>query len=380
MQPPDSRTVSLEKYQLLEQKLALAEAQNAQQNQFWEQKFDLLEAQNARQNQLSGKTNAALEQQNGLLEQKLHLLEHELAQLKRLIFGTKSERFLPAAQPEQLDLFAVEGPATVAAQAEAAIQKITYERRAAKAIKIAPHGRSPIPDGIPRREIRLEPAENTADMTHIGDEITEELEYKPGRFFVRKFVRPKYARPENDLSGGPVVVIAPLHGRPIEKGIPGPELLTVLLVGKFVDHIPLYRVAKMFERQGAKIADSTLGNWVQAAADLLAPIYQALKKQVLAVDYLQMDETSIKVLESEKKGKSHRGYLWVCHAPRQKMALFEYDSGRSALLPDKLLDSFQGTLQSDGYAVYDHFGKKNGIVLAGCLSHSRREFERAIGY
>ena len=312
------------------------------------------------------------------LQQAYDLLKHRLEQLERLIFGTKSERFV-ADIPGQL---ALDLDAAIV-EVEVETQEVAAHRRTkVKPVKISPHGRTPLPPSLRRETILLEPAEDTAGMKRIGEEITEILEYQAAELYVLQYVRPKYARvptPEEEQQGVSPIVIADLPTRPIEKGIPGIALLAYLFISKFVDHLPLYRLGKMFERQGVKIADSTLVDWIKAACTLLVPLYEALKREVLACDYLQMDETPIRVLESETKGKSHRGYFWVCHAPVQKLPLFEYDARRSAQLPDDLLVDFHGTLQSDGYVVYEKYEKQAGVVLAGCLAHSRREFEQALG-
>lgn len=328
------------------------------------------------------------------LQQKYELLEYELAQLKRMIFGTKSERFVPTEPlPGQLQLDLGMEPA--AASEEAKKEVISFERKKKKPIKIDLHGRTPLPASLPRLDIILKPAEDTTGMKHIGDEVTEELDYKPGSFFVRRFIRPKYARPEALEQPGAAsaeagtgwaeaelpasaIVIAPMPARPIEKGIPGPALLAYLVVSKTVDHLPLYRLMKMFERQALKINDSTLGGWFKAACNLLLLLYEAQKRLMLANLYLQVDETTIKVLESEQKGKTHRGYMWVYYAPVERMALFDYRNGRGRAGPDQLLANFQGTIQSDGYVVYEMFEHRKGIALGSCMAHARRKFDEAL--
>jgi len=311
------------------------------------------------------------------LQQAYDLLKHRLAQLERMIFGVKSERFV-ADIPGQLTLELNAAAVEVEIQTQ---EVAAHKRSKVNPVKISPHGRGPLPDSLRRERIVLEPAEDTTGMKCIGEEITEELEYREAELFVRQYVRPRYVRVPTagqEQEDQPALVIADLPPRPIEKGIPGVALLAYLLISKFVDHLPLYRLGKMFERQGVKIADSTLVDWIKAACNLLVPLYEALEREMLLCHYLQMDETPIQVLESETKGKSHRGYFWVCHAPVQKLTLLKYDARRNAKLPDDLLAKFVGTLQTDGYSVYEKYEKQAGITLAGCMAHARREFEKAL--
>jgi transposase len=325
--------------------------------------------------QIGGKQYIELEKFEEL-QQAFELLKHQLAELQRLIHGPKSERFVASDIPGQmsLDLDVQEVAVEQKEQAVAA-----HKRKQTKPVKITPHGRSPLPESLRRERVVLEPSEDTSDMKCIGEEITEVLEYKAAEFYVLQYVRPKYVKvqraAQQDEEEAAPIIIASLPSRPIEKGIPGIALLAYLLISKFVDHLPLYRLSKIFERQGVKIADSTLVDWLKASADLLVPLHEALERLILQSRYLQMDETRIQVLDSELKGKSHRGYFWVCYAPVQKLALFQYDPRRSANLPDRLLDGFEGSLQTDGYAVYEKYGKRPQVTLCGCIAHARREFE-----
>ena len=209
----------------------------------------------------------------------------------------------------------------------------------------------------------------------IGREVTEELDYVPASFKVFCYIRFKYADPKNEDAG---VRIAELPARPIDKGIAGPGLLAKILVNKFCDHLPFYRQQKVFSREGFDIPSSTLEGWFARTCNLLEPLYDELRKQVLGADYLQADETPIKVLDKAKKGKTHRGYHWIYHAPAKKLALFDYRPGRGSTGPAAILQDFKGWLQTDGYIVYDEYEKRSGIQLVGCLAHARRYFERAL--
>ncbi len=308
-----------------------------------------------------------------LSEQVLHVhqLEHELAQLKRLLFGSRSERFIPSVSKEQLALD-LNAAAAFALSHEKEVQKIAYSRVKPARSETVPV-RMKLPASLPREEVLLEPAEDVTGMKKIGEEITEELERIPGKLFVRRYVRPKYAKAD-----GQGIVIAELPLRVIDKGIPGPGLLSQILIDKYVDHLPVHRQIKRFEREGMKLPSSTLTDWIAFSCQLLEPLYEVLKSKTLASDYLQADETPIKVLDKDKKGAAHRGYHWVYHAPQERLVLFDYREGRGREGPKEILKPFKGYLQTDGYVVYDSFAHRGGITLFHCMAHARRKFDEAI--
>ena len=297
-------------------------------------------------------------------------LKAEVAQLKKLIYGSKSERFVPSVIPEQIRIdFDLPSDKIEQAPKE---QHIAYIRRQSRSNKVVPTGRLPIPADLPRVEIRIEPKEDTTGMKQIGEEINEELELEPAHLVVNKYVRPKYARINGDG-----VIIGELPSRPIDKGIPGPGFLATIITDKYLDHLPLYRQMQRYERMGVKLNDSTFSEWVQAASRLIEPLYNELKKQVLKENYLQADETPIKVLDPSKKGTTHRGYYWVYHSPQKRLVLFDYREGRGREGPKEILKDYKGFLQTDGYGVYDDFDK-NGIVHINCWAHARRMFDEAL--
>src|ERR1035437_5061050 len=147
----------------------------------------------------------------------------------------------------------------------------------------------------------------------------------------------------------------------------------MLLLDKYVDHMPIYRQQKKYERLGIKLSESTLGNWIAESIKLLAYLHVELVNRVKQSKYLQADETPIKVLDKAKKKKTNRGYYWVYHDVESGLVLYEYDPSRGQGAPTKFLMDYEGYLQTDGYAVYDVLPNKK-IKLAGCMAHARRYF------
>ena len=296
-------------------------------------------------------------------------LKQELADIKRLIFGQKRERFIPGQSDNQLSFgLGLEPSAGI----EESTEQITYQRKK-KTAKYAPHSRQELPAHLPRKEIIIEPEESTEDLKKIGEEITEELDYEPGTLFVNRYIRPKYAKGKSEG-----VIIGDLPSRPIDKGIPGPGLLSHIFISKFVDHLPLYRQRQQFKRQGVDLSASTLDNWITSGYDLLLPLYDLQRERIIKKEYLMADETPIQVLDKLKKGKTHRGYFWVYHDPLGKEILFDYQYTRGRDGPYQVLKDFKGYLQSDGYNVYDDIGQWESITLLGCMAHARRYFDKSL--
>ncbi len=298
-------------------------------------------------------------------------LKHELDQLKRLVFGSRHERFVPSTPQEQLAL----GLEVQTAQPPVpALEKIEYTRKKKETSQKIHTGRMKLPADLPREQVIIEPDQDITGWTRIGEEITEELERIPGKLFVRQYVRPKYAKPD-----GEGVVIGELPARPIDKGIAGPGLLAQIIIDKYTDHLPVHRQVQRFEREGIKLPASTLTDWISGTCSLLEPLYDVHRKLVLSSNYLQADETPIKVLDKDKKGTTHRGFHWVYHAPQERLVLFDYREGRGREGPTECLKDFTGYLQTDGYAVYEDFDKRAAITLLHCMAHARRKFDEAKG-
>ena len=305
----------------------------------------------------------ALQRENQALKEQLARLQFELEQLKRLVFGARSERFVPA-DPAQATLFGVEAPAAPATE------QLSYQRRKPATEKKQPV-REAIAAHLPRVERVIEPDDLPAGARKIGEEITETLEYTPGSIHVDRVVRPKYVV-------GEAVRIAPMPPLPFPKSNLGASLAAHICVSKFADHLPLYRQRGQLKRAGLDVGDSTIGDWFQATATLLEPLGDALRKEVLVQDYLQVDESPIPVQDNHKEGALRKGYHWVYHAPLAKAVLFDYRPGRSAEFPAEVLKDFHGALQTDGYAGYEKLAAREGITALACMAHARRKFDKAL--
>lgn len=311
-------------------------------------------------------------------ESRILELEHQNDDLRRMIMGSKSERFVASKnEPPYVagTLFSPESlePST---PAEATVVTITKTIQANDNKKATHPGRNKFPAHLRREQILIEPGIDTTKLVCIGQDITEALEAIPGSLFVKQYIRPRYVVPGSD---GSTVIAAKMPERFIDKGIMGEGLLAQVIIDKYCDHMPLYRQARRFEREGVSLAESTLGDAVrQVANQAISPLFDLLVKQLLNCQYMQADETHIRVLAKDDANASTRGFYWVYYSPELKVAVFTYHPGRGREGPEKMLSAFKGHLQVDGYKVYEHYGGKNGIVLFHCWAHARRYFEKAL--
>lgn len=302
-------------------------------------------------------------------DERIEKLEGILAKFQKMLFGQKRERF---ESPDQLSL-----PfETTAAQQQEAQQELDEKVTCVRKKPPAPHpGRTKLPEHLPVEEIELYPEGDLSAMTCIGKEITEELDYIPGSYLIRRYIRYKYVSKVQDTKSP--IAIAPLPSRLIDKSSVGNGLLASILTDKYVDHLPLYRQLQRFKRENIPIAASTLDGWTRQGMERLEILYDWLVKDTCSKGYLQADETTIKVLDSTKKQDTHLGYYWVYHNPVDGTVLFDYQKGRDQAAPKKILKGFKGYLQSDGYASYEYYANQPGVTHLGCWAHARRKFFEA---
>jgi transposase len=299
---------------------------------------------------------------------RITYLEQELAQLKRMIFGSKSERFVQQ-DPGQLSL---DLGTEQQERLEEETEELSFTRRKTNGKKEIPV-RLPLPSHLHREVIVIEPREDITGGKKIGEVVTEILEYTPGKFYVEKYVRPKYVLP-----GDKGIVIGNLPSLPIPRGNAGAGLLAHLMISKYVDHLPFYRQVQQFKRQDITIAESTISGWFSAVCRLLEPLYEKMTDKIKRSSYLMVDEIPIPVLSKDNPGSTHKGYHWVYRSPLDKLVVFDYQKGRGRDGPREFLKSFRGALQTDGYQAYNEFENKEGIILLACMAHMRRKYEQAL--
>jgi transposase len=309
---------------------------------------------------------AAAQRENVLLRQKFDALA-------RRIFGVSSEVLNPA----QLQLLLALPELSAPSPATPVVPAVVPER----AIQPAKRSRAPrLPEHLPVIEEVIDPEPVKAAPEHwrcIGQEVSEQLDYEPGRFLRRRTVRRKYVhRTEFDATP----LIAPLPECLQERGLAAPGLLAHVIVSKFCDHLPLYRQEQIFaQRYKINLPRQTLARWMELAADWLRPIYESIRTGVMAGGYVQVDETPIDYL-APGHGKASQGYLWTGCRPGGDV-FYHWATNRAAACLDNIIPvDFHGTIQCDGYSAYRAFakGRAQTIALAGCWAHVRRKFHESL--
>ncbi|HVR94868.1 MAG TPA: IS66 family transposase [Casimicrobiaceae bacterium] len=289
-----------------------------------------------------------------------------IAKLKRLQFGRRSEKW--DREIEQLELRLEELQVSSAPAAP-----VVSEKPAAQ-VPV----RRPLPEHLPRTRIEHAPAcacpDCGAAMRKIGEDVSEVLDYVPACFRVIRHVRPKMACPACERI---VQVEAP--SRPIDRGLAGPGLLAHILVSKYADHLPLYRQAQIYAREGVELGRSTMAEWVGGCFRLVDPLLEALARYVMAAGKLHADDTPVPVLDPGR-GRTKTGRLWTyvrddrpAGSDQAAAVLFRYAPDRRGERPRGHLAQFSGILQADAYAGFAHlYGER--IQEAACWAHARRAF------
>jgi transposase len=325
-------------------------------------------AEQAKQLQQNADLVAKQRQEIHLKDSKIAALTFELAYHKRLKFGAKTEAFTA----EQRDLFH-ESAETDLVAIEAELAQLTP---AAPRTKPKPTGRKPLPADLPRIEHRHEPASCTCgqcgnDLVKIGEDVSEQLDVEPARFFVHHHIRPQYACRQCET-----ITAAALPASLIDGGLAAPGLHAWVVIQKYLDHLPLYRIEQISTRHGVGIARSTLAEWIGRIGVALQPLADRLAELLKQRRVLHADETPVPQLDPGK-GKTKRAYLWAYRSNSLDLGapivLFDFQPGRSGRHARDFLSDWQGHLMVDDYGGYKALFAHNIIELA-CLAHARRKF------
>ena len=319
------------------------------------------------------------------LNARIKELTAQVAWLNRQLFGRKSEK-LPIIDPNYPDLFAAmlpENAQQIADARDEAVEKIVKtkeERRQEKKNRI-------MMEDLPVLEqVILTPDNLDKDLyKKIGQEVTRIVEHKPGQLYIKEIIREKWGLKDNTSTapkGMSGVLIVPMPLLPIYKGIAGASLLAEILLQKYEYHMPYYRQIKQYSHLGMKgLTESTVDGWFKQTMELLKPLYEVLKSEVMKTDYAQADETTTPVINKETH-KAAKEYLWMVRAVMERLVLFYYDQGsRAGAVIESLANryNFKGYLQCDGFAGYETAFKTNPDVrLVNCMVHIRRHYEQAL--
>lgn len=303
--------------------------------------------------------NAALRQQLDLLCQKL--------------FGKKSER----VSPDQLRLAFAQLAAELKPREEPT-EMDTGERPGRQHRRpVRPTGRRPLPPQLPRERVEIDVPETEKRCacgtlkTRIGEAVSEKLDYVPARVRVIETVRPKYACP--DCHDGVTTALAPPQA--VERSLATEGLLAHVVVSKYVDHLPLYRLERIFDREHVELSRATLCGWVADVATALAPVGDELRRQVVTATYLQTDDTPITILGETG---SRKGRIWTYLDPLARQVVFDATPTHERDGPETFLAAFAGDLQADAYTGYDALYRTGRIREIGCWAHARRGFVEAL--
>jgi transposase len=304
-------------------------------------------------------------------------LSQRVAELTKRVYGRSSERI----DPNQLRLALAEMRADEAVEevepsnaGDGDLPNDSPPPRPTSA-KDKRRGRKPLPASLPREEIRLTPTDEQVEgkgrMSKVGEETSEVLEFIPATFKVLVYVRETWSNDTGEI------VTAPPPNKIIDKGIPGPGLLTHIAISKYVDHTPLARLSRIFERSGVHLHRNRLVDWIAVVADLLEALARRIHQLAMAAHVLQVDDTRIDVLDRKKAKNIKRAHLWVMVGDKRYVS-FKYTEDWTAERAEEFLGERIGWMQVDGYGGYEAIAKDRPLLLVACWMHARRYLVKAL--
>ena len=309
-------------------------------------------------------------------QSQIDYLEEQLRLLKNELFGRKSEKH-PKGHRDQIPLFDQQpGEADTLSSSSETIVIPTHSRKK--------RGRKPLPANLPRVDVihDLTDEEKLCDcghqMSRIGQDECEKLDYIPARIQVLRHIRYKYAckHCEGVGSDGPTVKIAPPPVQLIPKSNATPGLLAHILTAKFADALPLYRQQKIFARLGLDLSRSTMANWAIEVSKRCQPLMDHLQQEIRGGPLINVDETTLQVLKEPGRRNTSKSYMWIYRGgdPEKPSLVYQYAPSRGGQVAEAFIGDYHGYLQSDAFSGYDRFENKAHIRLMGCWAHARRKF------
>jgi transposase len=301
-------------------------------------------------------------------------LQWRIQQLEKQLFGPSAERALQSEILSKEQILLALFPPAAQPPATADVTWPANEEKPAPRLRRQPAARV-----LETLTERIEPEEKVCPhcgktKCEIGCEKSERFEYIPAKIIRHEIVRPKLAC----RCGEGTVSVAPLPPSVVDQGQPAASLVAHVILSKYDDHLPLYRQQQQFERLGVIFPRQTLCDWVEKGAQWLQPLVRQMKSELLAGDYVQVDETPVRVMDPDVKGRCALGYLWVLSRPREDV-IFEFHPGRGKEFARELLGDFGGYLQRDGYGVYGALAaERPRLIGVGCWAHARRKFVEAL--
>ena len=331
------------------------------------------------------------EQVQKLTEEKVELQEAvsslmaQMAWFRKKFFGSMSEKHLPL-DPNALEptLFDVPLPEDVQARLDAEVKEMEEEN--ARAIEVKAHKREvrkPVVSDLPVEETHLYPegVKDNPDYVEIGVENTDTLAIQPARLYIKRTVRHKFVLKSSLQIVNPdrqPFLIAPLPETVIPKGMASESLLADILINKYIYHLPFYRQIQKYKELGVVLSDATIGDWFAAVCSRLRPLYDRLRARIMECDYIQVDESTLPVIDNERH-RAVKGYMWAVRNPLTGESYFHYDMGsRSGDTARRLIGGYRGAIQTDGYEVYASYENDPGKKMIGCWAHVRRKFVEAL--
>ena len=315
-------------------------------------------------------------------------LSDTLLWLRRKVFGKMSEKNLPL-DPDQLLLFEQEHltdeeRARLDKEVEAAEQQMTKTIT----VKVKPSRRDLDTTGLPTEVIDIYPDGTTDENGKLKDEYVEigtdessRLEHIAAKTYIKKTVIHKVMLKSDSNNKTPEdrrIICARLPLAPVNRCMAGASVLADIIIGKFMYHLPFYRQIQQYKESGITISDSTMGGWYEAAVEKLKLLYDILRQHILQSEYIQIDESVLPVIDSEKH-KARKGYEWCVRDAIRGAVMFYYDRGsRGGKVAREILGAYKGAVQCDGYDAYDQFEKNDNITVYGCWAHARRKFVDAL--